>query len=97
MATSEPQYIIPIRLGLVEAGWLRKDLDACSAQSITFTEMKLDTFDPWELGELATWWRRSEMSGPLPASTPGSPPHGLPSFAEICCGHSECRGSRTSL
>ena len=69
LATSEPQYIIPIRLGLVEAGWLRTDLDACNAQLITFTEMNLDTFDPWELGELATWWRRSEMSGPLPAST----------------------------
>jgi DNA-binding CsgD family transcriptional regulator len=69
LATGEPQRIVPVRFALVEAAWLAEDLGACHAQLIELATMKLDNFDPWELGELATWWRRSGMTRPLPAST----------------------------
>lgn len=69
LATGEPQRIVPVRFALAEAAWLAEDLSACHAQLTELAAMKIDNFDPWELGELATWWRRSAMAEPLPAST----------------------------
>jgi DNA-binding CsgD family transcriptional regulator len=68
LATGEPQNIAPVRLALAEAGWLAEDPDACHEQLTELTAMRLDNFDPWELGELATWCRRSGMK--MPPSMP---------------------------
>jgi DNA-binding CsgD family transcriptional regulator/tetratricopeptide (TPR) repeat protein len=69
LATGEPQYIFPARLALAEAAWLADDLAACQTQLEQLAAMPLDTSDPWELGELATWWRRSGMTLPFPEPT----------------------------
>jgi ATP/maltotriose-dependent transcriptional regulator MalT len=73
LATGEPQRIIPVRFGLAEAAWLAEDLPACQQQLHELAAMEVDRFDPWELGELAVWWRRSRMTQPLAASTTRAP------------------------
>jgi DNA-binding CsgD family transcriptional regulator len=69
LATGEPQNFVPARLALAEAAWLAHDRDACHAQLEELAALPLDNSDPWELGELATWWRRSGMTRPFPAPT----------------------------
>jgi DNA-binding CsgD family transcriptional regulator/tetratricopeptide (TPR) repeat protein len=68
LATGEPQNIAPARLALAEAAWMVEDLRACHEQLTELAAMRLGDFDPWELGELATWCRRSGM--PIPQSVP---------------------------
>ena len=69
LATGEPQRIIPVRFGLAEAAWLAEDPGACRTQLEELAAMNLENFDPWELGEFSTWWRRSGMARPFPIST----------------------------
>lgn len=68
LATGEPQNIAPVRLALAEAAWLAEDMNPCHEQLTELAAMRLGSFDPWELGELATWCRRSGMK--LPPSLP---------------------------
>lgn len=68
LAIGEPQRILPVRLALVEAAWLREDLDAGREQLATIASMELADFNPWEIGELAVWWRRCGMDGDLSLS-----------------------------
>ena len=68
-ATGEPQNIAPIRFALVEAAWLADDLMKCREHLAQLGAMDLANFDPWELGELATWRKRSGVDGLLPAVT----------------------------
>ena len=68
LATGEPQNIAPARLALAEAAWLAGHLGACHEQLTAVAAMRLADFDPWELGELAVWCRRSGMT--MPASIP---------------------------
>ncbi len=65
LATGEPQHIMPVRIARAEAAWLAEDLEACRAELRELERMGLDTFDPWELGELAVWWTRSGMTEPF--------------------------------
>ena len=80
LATGEPQYIFPARLALAEAAWLADDEGACHTQLEALAAMPLGSSDPWELGEYATWWRRSAMARPFPAPTAGIAP---PRAAEL--------------
>jgi DNA-binding CsgD family transcriptional regulator/tetratricopeptide (TPR) repeat protein len=68
LATGEPQNIAPVRLALAEAAWLAGNPSAGHGQLTALTAMRLDSFDPWELGEFATWCRRSGMK--MPPSVP---------------------------
>jgi DNA-binding CsgD family transcriptional regulator len=72
IATGEPQRIIPVRLALVEAAWLAEDLSGGRKQLSALADMVLGDLNPWDVGELATWWRRCEMEGPVPVPTPRS-------------------------
>lgn len=65
--TGEPQRIVPVRLALAEAAWLAEDAAAAQRQLASLAAMDLDNFRPWDLGELAVWWRRCGMESPLPA------------------------------
>lgn len=67
LATAEPQNITPVRFGLIEAAWLKQDMDACHDQLAQFSGLNFSGFDPWELGDLGVWWRRCGMAGPMPA------------------------------
>jgi DNA-binding CsgD family transcriptional regulator len=69
IAAGEPQRIIAVRLALVEAAWLAEDSSAGKEQLAALAAIDLDTFNSWELGELAIWWRRCKMTSPLPVST----------------------------
>jgi ATP/maltotriose-dependent transcriptional regulator MalT len=67
LATGEPQNIVPVRFALVEACWLANDDVECLEQLSILDAMDLENFDPWELGELATWRRRLGSEGALPS------------------------------
>lgn len=67
LTTGEPQRIVPVRFTLAEACWLAGDDDGCRAQLALLSAMDLKNFDPWELGELATWMRRTGGDLSLPA------------------------------
>ncbi len=69
LATDESQRIVPVRLALAEAAWLAEDMNACREQLLQLAALNLGRFDRWELGELATWWRRSEIATPLSVAT----------------------------
>ncbi|MGK9165594.1 AAA family ATPase [Inquilinus limosus] len=66
LPTGEPQRIVPPRLALVEAAWLAEDLKASREQLAALAAMDLGNLRPWDLGELAVWWRRCGMAEPLP-------------------------------
>jgi DNA-binding CsgD family transcriptional regulator/tetratricopeptide (TPR) repeat protein len=67
LVTGEPQRIVPVRLALVEAAWLAEDVSAAQQQLAALAAMDLANFRPWDLGELAVWWRRCGIEEPLPA------------------------------
>lgn len=60
-ATGEPQRILPVRLAMVEAAWLAEDAAAAREQLTALAAMHIADFNPWDLGELAVWWRRCQM------------------------------------
>lgn len=64
-ATGEPQRILPVRLAMVEAAWLAEDTAAARGQLTALAAMQIADFNPWDLGELATWWQRCQMPGAL--------------------------------
>ena len=66
LPTGEPQRIFPVRIALVEAAWLKQDLEAARAQLTALGEIELTGLREWDFGELAAWWRRCEMAEPLP-------------------------------
>lgn len=65
-ATGEPQRILPVRLAMVEAAWLVEDVRASHEQLAALAAMRIEDFNPWDIGELATWWRRCQMATALP-------------------------------
>ncbi len=67
LPTGEPQRIVPVRFARAEACWLAEDDDGCRAELALLDAMDLKNFDPWELGELATWHRRTGGDVPLPS------------------------------
>jgi DNA-binding CsgD family transcriptional regulator len=65
-ATGEPQRILPVRLAMVEAAWLAEDVGASREHLTALAAMRIEDFNPWDIGELATWWRRCQMATALP-------------------------------
>jgi len=68
LPTGEAQRIVPVRFALAEAAWLAEDRDAAHAQLEALAAIGPDKFRPWDLGELAVWWRRCEMPRALPVN-----------------------------
>ncbi len=66
LATGEPQYIAPVRLGLFEEAWLSDDRDEAATILAQLAAMDLKSFDPWERGDVAVWWQRLNMPGVFP-------------------------------
>ena len=66
LATGEPQRILPVRLAMVEAAWLAEDVGTSHEQLTAIAAMRIEDFNPWDIGELATWWRRCQMATALP-------------------------------
>jgi DNA-binding NarL/FixJ family response regulator len=59
--TGEPQRIIPIRLALMEAAWLRGVPDEAQAHADALLSMDMNSFSSWDLGELHVSLRRLNM------------------------------------
>lgn len=70
LVTGEAQRIVPVRLANVEAAWLADDMPAARQELAALAAMNLDNFRPWDLGELAVWWRRCGMDAELPVAGP---------------------------
>jgi DNA-binding CsgD family transcriptional regulator len=64
-STGEPQRILPVRLAMVESAWLAEDVAAAHAQLEALAAMRIEDFNAWDIGELATWWQRCQMPTPL--------------------------------
>ena len=75
LATGEPQYVTPARFGLIEAAWLAEDSGALRAGLAEMARMDLAKFDPWEIGDFASWWERAgiDEAFPLPEAQPAPP------------------------
>ena len=67
LATGELPNIIPVRFGLIEAGWLSGDHVLCDQHLLAFQDAETAMLNPWELGELAVWWKRCNCAQPFPA------------------------------
>ena len=61
LATGEPQNITPVRLALAELEWLSGDVETARMHLQELGKLDVAVFDPWELGELAVWMRRSDL------------------------------------
>lgn len=72
--TGELQRIVPVRLGLIEAAWLAGDLAPARQQLAAIAAATYRDLRPWDLGEVAVWWKRCDMDGELP----GAEAAGLP-------------------
>ncbi len=57
-ATDEFQYIIPARLGAVEAAWLQGNTDAAHTQLKWLSQLDASSMDHWRSGELSEWVHR---------------------------------------
>jgi DNA-binding CsgD family transcriptional regulator len=66
LPTGEPQRIFPVRIAMVEAAWLADDLEAARQQLDEIAKLDVGLLRPWDLGELAAWWRRCGVAAALP-------------------------------
>lgn len=56
--TDELQYIIPARLGAIEAAWLYENPEAAYSQLKWLSELDLSKMDHWRAGEISEWIHR---------------------------------------
>jgi DNA-binding CsgD family transcriptional regulator/tetratricopeptide (TPR) repeat protein len=70
--TGDPQYVVPMRLGLAEAYWLAGDLGAAHQDAVLAGLAAADGAYPWLRGEAAAWIRRTGTS-PIPAGEIAAP------------------------
>jgi DNA-binding CsgD family transcriptional regulator/tetratricopeptide (TPR) repeat protein len=75
LATGEPQYITLVRFGLIEAAWLAENSGTLRAELAEMVRMDIGKFDPWEIGDFASWWERAgiDQAFPLPQNVPAPP------------------------
>ncbi len=62
--TGELQRLAPVAAARAEAAWLRRDSAALDAETATIAVMAADHAQPWPLGELSVWRRRSGLDAP---------------------------------
>lgn len=70
VTTSEPQRIIPARLALLEAAWLRESCDEAREHVDALVAIGLKQLSSWDLGEMLVWLRR--LSLPMSFETPAA-------------------------
>jgi DNA-binding SARP family transcriptional activator len=79
-ATGEPQHVVPVLLTQAEAGWLEGRLEDAAWAAEMAADVAVGC-DPWLLGEVAAWLRRTgsarsprgEIAEPYDALTGGDP------------------------
>ncbi len=64
MATEELQYIVPMRLALIEAAYLKNDYDRAADELETLFALGTDAMHSWRVGEVAAWARRFALKTP---------------------------------
>lgn len=58
----ELQYLLPTRLALLEASWLRGDRNATRRHAKALSELPLERLNTWNYGDAAVWLHRCEMA-----------------------------------
>jgi DNA-binding CsgD family transcriptional regulator/tetratricopeptide (TPR) repeat protein len=94
IATGEPQNMVPSLFALAEAAWLSDDYVACRALLRRVAGLRLDGFDTWQRGELASWWRRAAMPEAFPLE---DYPMAAPHAAEASGGYEDAAGKWLAL
>jgi DNA-binding CsgD family transcriptional regulator len=67
LATKEPQRILPVRFGLLEAAWLSGDIGEAHRQIEELAAMDVGNFRSWDLGEMLVWRQRFSIATPMSA------------------------------
>jgi DNA-binding CsgD family transcriptional regulator len=67
LATKEPQRILPVRFGLLEAAWLSGDIGEAHRQIEELAAMDVGNFRSWDLGEMLVWRQRFSITTPMNA------------------------------
>jgi DNA-binding CsgD family transcriptional regulator len=80
LSTGEAQRIVPVRFALTEAAWLAEDLRASHDQLTALAAMNIQNFSPWDISELAIWWRRCGVAAEFPLAPARIP---LPRSVEL--------------
>ena len=69
--TGELQRLVPVASARAEAAWLRRQPDAIDAETAAAAALAAERGQPWELGELAVWRARSDLTWPdAPVAAP---------------------------
>ncbi len=64
LSTDEMQYIVPARLGLLEAAYMDGDQGAAEEQLDALLQVKPGERHPWNIGEIAVWAKRFNRECP---------------------------------
>ncbi|WP_425409825.1 helix-turn-helix transcriptional regulator [Hyphococcus sp.] len=76
-ATDEAQYIVPIRLCLVEAAWLNNDAVAAHKELRRLFDLGVRGMHDWNVGETAVWAHRFGVDVPKDFISGAPAPHAL--------------------
>ncbi len=88
-STGEPQRIIPVRLALLEAAWLRDCVEEAREQADALMAAGIGQLSSWDLGELQVWLRRCGL--PMPVTVLNA--HSVPPRAAELAGDFETAAS----
>ena len=62
ISIGELQYLLPTRLALIEASWLRGDTDLSRKHIAALSELPLERLNTWNFGDAAVWFHRCDMA-----------------------------------
>ncbi|MGV6802080.1 MAG: helix-turn-helix transcriptional regulator [bacterium] len=75
LATDEVQFIIPVRLALLEVAWITQDRDLALDNLNTLSELKPERIHQWRRGEISVWANRFHFQLPSRFLTDIPAPH----------------------
>lgn len=90
----ELQYLVPARLALIEASWLRGDAERCRKHILALSELPLFRLNPWNFGDVAVWFHRCDMLAVYRGKKQPLPP---PRQFEIAGRHREAADALLSM
>jgi DNA-binding CsgD family transcriptional regulator len=62
ISIGELQYLLPARLALIEAAWLRGDKDLARRHVAALSQLPLERLNAWNFGDAYIWFHRCDMT-----------------------------------
>ena len=82
----ELQYLLPSRLGLIEAAWLKGDADLTQRHVASLKDLPLERLNIWNFGDASVWLHRTTLTADTRGSGRAIP---SPRQLEIAVRHGE--------